>query len=273
MVWLVLSDPQPQDSVGRGRMTTDIRTPCAVCGTEVARPDPHHIEPRGRRPDLVHDPANIADVCRPCHDQLEPEGTWRVERQGDYWQTLDVQTGELICRRPIQGDQSKALALLESVGGLADYRDKDRRLLTLASLATDDEVLMLAEYGSRMRVGGAAVQMIAHYEAWMRYPNKLAPNWAEKLAKSFGCSDKAIYEDVRATELYASDEGPPLDASWYRQACHAQDRQAAVKLAHEVHEGGGSITDFRKSLGLPSANREKHECPLCHQLHVIKEGP
>ena len=248
-------------------VTTDIPRlgPCVACGGTAT--DEHHTVPRGRG----GRDSPLAPVCRACHGLLEPEGTYRIEQRGDYWYVLDLQNGDTICRRPVHGDQSRALALLESVGGLADYRDKDRRLLTLASLATDDEVLMLAEYGSRMRVGGAAVQMIAHYEAWMRYPNKLAPNWAEQLAKSFGCSEAAIYEDVRATELYANDEGPPLDASWYRQACHAADPQAAVKLAHEVHEGGGSITDFRKALGLPSANREKCTCVACGNVHNRKE--
>jgi len=248
-------------------MTTDIPRlgPCVVCGSTAT--DEHHTVPRGRGGRK----SPLAPVCRACHEMLEPEGPYRIEQREDYWYVLDIQNGDTICRRPVQGDQSKALALLESIGGLADYRDKDRRLLTLASLATDDEVLMLAEYGSRMKVGGAAVQMIAHYEAWMRCPNKLAPNWAEQLAKSFDCSEKTIYEDTRATELYANDNGPPLPASWYRQACHAPDRQAALTLAHEVHEAGGSITDFRKRLGLPSANREKCTCLTCGNVHNRKE--
>jgi hypothetical protein len=243
-------------------------TACAVCGTEVAHPDQHHTVPRGRG----GGESPLAPVCRPCHDRLEPEGTWRIERRGDFWFVLDVQNGDIICRRPVMGDQSKALALLETIGGLADYRDKDRRLLTLASLATDAEVMMLDEYGSRMRRGGAAVQMVARYEAWMRNPDKERPDWAARLAESFGCSDKAIYEDVRAARLYAEDEGPALDATWYRQASHAADPKAAVALAHKVHEAGGSITDFRKALGLPSACREKCTCGTCGNIHNKKEA-
>jgi len=194
-----------------------------------------------------------------------------VDKEGDFWVTRDSENGDIICRRPVMGDQSKALALLETIGGLADYRDKDRRLLTLASLATDAEVIMLDEYGSRMRRGGAAVQMVARYEAWMRNPDKERPDWAARLAESFGCSDKAIYEDVRAARLYAEDEGPALDATWYRQASHAADPKAAVALAHKVHEAGESITDFRKALGLPSACRERCTCGTCGNVHNKKE--
>jgi hypothetical protein len=213
----------------------------------------------------------LAPVCRACHRRLEPEGRWRIKREGDYWVTLDIRNGESVCRRPVLADQSRALALLESIGGLVDQRDKDRRLLTLASLATDDEVLMLAECGSRMKVGGAAVQVVAHYEAWARYPWKGRPHWAERLAKTFGCSAKTIYEDVAAGRLYADDPGPPLPASWYRQAAHAADPEAAVRLGHEIHEAGGTITMFRKALGLPSANRQMHACPLCGRWHAIQE--
>ena len=256
-------------------MTTDIPRlgPCAVCGHPAT--ETHHIQPRGRRPDLrdlKEHPENAAPTCHECNTRwLIPGGPWEVHQVNGMWQTLDVQSGELICRRPVKPGNTAVLSYLARAADKIDYRDSDRRVLLLVEQLADDELDSLDEIGMRYQQRGAGVRMVARYEAAMRHPFRGGAAWVGDLAKRFKCSEAAVYEDVRATELYANDEGPPLDASWYRQACHAADPQAALKLAHETHEAGGSITDFRKALGLPSANRDKCTCVACGNVHNRKE--
>lgn len=214
----------------------------------------------------------LAPVCRSCHSYLEPEGSWRVDLDGDYWVTLDVQNGDEICRRPREGNQSRALAVMEGTATLIDHRQHKEHLLALVSLASDQELKDLGEWCARMGKQSAFMSMVLHWQAWVRYPWKLAPSWSEKLAKSFGVSPGTMYEDVRVGQLFAEDTGPPIEASWYRVACHADDPKAALARAHELRGEGGSIQDFRNELRGGKPETDTHECPDCHAMHRIKKG-
>jgi len=249
--------------------------PCAVCGAPAT--DQHHTTPRGRSggtglpPDAAAGEEPIlAPVCRSCHEYLEPSGSWRVDREGDYWLVTDVQNGDEICRRPYEGGQPKALAVLESTASLIDHRQNKEHLLALVGLATDDELRGFDEWCTRMGKQSAFGRMVVHWQAWVRYPWKLAPSWSEDLAKSFGVAPSTIYEDVQVGRMFAEDTGPPIEASWYRVACHADDPKAALARAHELRGEGGSIQDFRNELRGEKAAPEMHECPDCGASHRIK---
>ncbi len=244
---------------------SQVPTPCALCGNPSQ--DMHHMLPRGRHPELVDDPENQAPVCRPCHGRLEPEGSWRLTRADGVYTVLNIQTGEVVCRRPVEGDQTKAVELLYAVTEVTDYRDKDRRLVELVARASDEDVARMYEWGGRSKRQGSAVQMVSLYELYMRRPIKTG--WAKDLAEQFGRAVVTVYEDVRAAELYVNDEGAPMDASWYRVACHASDPVKALAIGREISERGGSVSDFRKELGYSQGEWET--CSLNYR-HRIKKG-
>lgn len=60
---------------------------CRYCPANNRILDPHHIEKRSQRPDLILDPLNVITLCRPCHDWTDADpmgkqGRLKVERHG-----------------------------------------------------------------------------------------------------------------------------------------------------------------------------------------------
>jgi len=230
---------------------TDITTPCAVCGNEVAHPDPHHMEPRGRRPDLRDDPANIAPVCRPCHARLIPEGTWELKRVGDLWVTCDAATGEEICRRPVEPTGFEVVAQIQHAADILDPRGEKAALLSFLCHLSDFDLEMLDKVGAIQHQNGARVRALVRYEVYMRHPLKHgAGQWITDIAKRFDVAENTVYQDVRAAEFYAEDPGPPKDWSWYREALRSSLSMAeTLRIMNEVWETHGSVRDFRRELG------------------------
>lgn len=226
------------------------------------------METRGRAPEKRDDPANLAPVCRPCHKRLIPSGQWRVDREGDFWIVTNVQTGENVCRRPVEPKAEKALVALHMALDLLDPRDESRRFLDLLASATDDEVRAtdghLGEMANRLRYG----RMLVRHEMWLRHPLKeercaCTPRRAKAIhdvAQLCCLAENTVWEDVRAARLYIADDGMPMADSWYRVACHAPDPFEALGKAREMHGEGKSIRDFREAQG--TAN-EPWICPTC----------
>ena len=255
---------------------------CAVCG-DVAefeeRLDPHHMEPRGRRPDLVDDPVNIAPVCRRCHDRLEPEGAWSLKREGDFWFCWNVPTNELVSRRPIEPRADKGLVALNMALDLLDPRDEARHFITLLSMATDDELLAtdghLAQMGGQIRYG----RMLLRHEMWLRNPGKEElcdckerrwPQAVHDVAEKCDLAEYTVWEDVRAAQLYIADDGKPMPDSFYRIATHAEDQFAALGRAREIFEAGGTTRNLRAELGL-AREAQTCTCIKCGNVHLVKQ--
>ncbi len=57
---------------------------CTVCGRTGVRLDVDHIEPWTRRPDLALDLANLATICRRCHNR-KTHGKPKRRRNSRAW--------------------------------------------------------------------------------------------------------------------------------------------------------------------------------------------
>jgi len=60
---------------------------CRYCRANNRALDPHHIEKRSQRPDLLLEALNVITLCRPCHDWTDADpmgkqGRLKVERHG-----------------------------------------------------------------------------------------------------------------------------------------------------------------------------------------------
>jgi len=252
---------------------TDLTTPCAVCGA-VPAPHTHHIEPRGRRPDLrdlKEHPENAAPACADCNmNWLIPSGPWRVDRVGEMWVTCDATTGEEVCRRPAENRGSQALEVIHRVGELLDYRGDKAGLLALLQYLPDDDLVRVDEWAGRIEGSCARTRALSRYEYWQRCPWKEQPSWAERIGKLFGVKENTVFQDVGAARLYAEDTGPPKDWSWYREGYRLTKRLGAegvLTAMNEVWEQGGSVRDFRREMGVKEES-EMCDCPTCGNKHV-----
>lgn len=245
-------------------MTDTQPVPCVLCGQDTTHR--HHMEPRGRAPEKRDDPANLCPCCDPCHDWLEPEGTWRVRRLGGHWLVTDVRTGEEISRRPAEARGTEALTIITQVSDILDPRKEKDRLLALIAYLSDYDLQLLDEKMMRVGQSSARVRAILQYEAWRRYPWKLAPNWADKIALAFGVAPQTVRENVRTARIFAEDDGPAMDWSYYILAAHQPEPQAALETVRESWQSGGTVRQAKVALGVaePSPQVEDWDvCPTC----------
>lgn len=247
-------------------MTSQVATPCAVCGDDATQT--HHIEPRGRRPDLrdlKEHPENAAPTCHTCNfTRLIPSGPWRVDRVGDMWVTSEEENGAQVCRRPV-GGESRALALVEQTRNILDVRNPDKPILGLLRAVSDRDLFLVHEWATRIGEDITTTQALGHYEAWEREPWKQGSDWIGKLAKGFGCAESTIYEHVRAGKLWVEDDtGPPMPWSVYAICCHDNEPKKAIEIAREMWlERGSKMTMEKLRLALGQTDEEKEMC-VCH---------
>ena len=250
----------------------DIYAPCSVCGQPAT--EKHHIEPRGRRPDLRDSKENLAPTCHTCNfDWLIPKGPWRVDRVGDMWVTTEEENGAEVCRRPV-GGESKALALVEQTRNILDVRNPGKPVLALLRTVSDRDLLLVHEWGTRIGEDIVTTVALAHHEAYEREPRKQGSDWITKLAKGFGIAESTLYEHVRAGQMWVEDDtGPPMPWSVYAICCHENDPKAALATAREIWlERGSKMTmeKLRLALGQESEQLDRHECPECGAVHKVK---
>lgn len=257
---------------------SQLSAPCCICGADATQT--HHIEPRGRRPDLVdlkENPSNAAPTCARCNtDWLIPQGNWRVDRVGEQWVTTWEDSGEVVCRRPVS-IESKALVIVQRARNVLDVRDPGKPILNLLSTISDRDLLLVDEWATRMNEDVTTANALAHYEAWVREPWKRGSEWIGKLAKGFECAESTIYEHVRAGELWAEDDsGPPMPWSVYVVCCHNAKPKEALALAREMWLKDGSKLGIRKlkaALGEEPEPRDECECPVtCPHCHEAVGG-
>jgi hypothetical protein len=187
------------------------------------------------------------------------------------WVTLDVTSGEEVCRRPVEPRAIDAVAEIQHVTDLLDPRGEKDRLRAFLAYRSDSELQVLNAVASRQQRVSAAFRALVRYEAYLRYPFKLAPNWADVIGEAFGVAANTMRQDVQAARLWELDSEPAMNWSWYRTLCHAVN---GVELLQEVKEtiwaqGAGTIADLRAFLGL--VKREMHECPSCGAMHALGE--
>ncbi len=256
---------------------SQLSVPCSVCGADATQT--HHIEPRGRRPDLrdlKEHPENAAPTCARCNTEwLIPQGNWRVDRVGEQWVTTWEDSGEEVCRRPVT-TQSKALTVVEETRNILDVRNPDKRILGLLSSITDRDLLLVDEWATRISEDITTANALAHWEAWKRQPWKHGAECIKALAKGFECAESTIYEHVRAGELWAEDNGgPPMAWSVYVVCSYKDQPKAALGIARALWLKDGSKATIRKlkaALGQKPEPRDEHECPDCGRVHLRKQG-
>lgn len=248
---------------------SDTQVPCVCCGQPSSVG--HHTAPRGRSGGkaAAERAGPVVRLCVACDAMMIPEGSWNVRREGDEWVTFDP-TGEL-SRRPAEVKGSQALVVIQRVGDLLDPRGEKTNLLALFRFVSDNDLRLLDEYGMRMAAGGARIRALAQYHAYLRYPWKDAPNWAEKLAESFGVSAKTIYENVRAAALYAQTDGPTMAWSYYVAASHSPEPPEAVKVAQAMWEQSATVAQVRAALKGESGDPDWCLCPACGDRHIEKK--
>ena len=259
--------------------TYDATRTCSVCGDEAQ--DLHHPEPRGRSggKQAAEALAEPIRVCRRCHNRLEPEGSWSLKREGEFYIVRNVPTGELVSRRPIEPRADKGLVALNMALDLLDPRDEARHFITLLSMATDDELLAtdahLGQMGGQIRYG----RMLLRHEMWLRNPGKEElcdckerrwPQAVHDVAEKCDLAEYTVWEDVRAAQLYIADDGKPMPDSFYRIATHAEDQFAALGRAREIFEAGGTTRNLRAELGL-AREAQTCTCIKCGNVHLVKQ--
>jgi hypothetical protein len=185
--------------------------------------------------------------------------------------TLDVATGEEICRRPVEPRGVEVLAQVQHTADFLDPRANKCDLLTFLKHLSDSDLEVLDKIGAFQHQNGARVRALCRYEAYERWPFKEAPNWAEQIAKGFGVAENTVYQDVAAARVYVADTGPAKDWSWYREAARWVNRlglDTVLRAMNEVWEQGGKVRDFRREVGGGDEEPETCECAACGNKHV-----
>jgi len=246
-------------------------TACVCCGRMAE--EQHHIKPASRRPDLSRDEANLVPVCQECHLNLTAY-RWRVQRVGEFWHTVDAATGEVLSRR-YTAPMGAVLATPAQLLGRMLTERGGRALVRKLAVESDENLLIANRYFGTLSKAASWARALVRYEAYLRWPYREgtcahgAPMEIHHVAKLFGVAENTLFQDVRAARLYADDDtGPPMPASWYREASRGS-RLDSLTIARRLFEQGASIRALRQELGRADIGPKKHACPLCGRIHAV----
>ena len=236
---------------------------CVACGRSAD--ETHHVKPVSRRPDLARDETNLVPVCHECHGNVTAH-RWRIERAGDFWNTVDARTGQLLSRRYAAPMGAVLAGPTAELGRMLATGAEQRSFLDKLAVESDENLRLLDKSFGTLSRASSWARCLVRYEAYRRWPYKKTA--IPDLAKAFRCSTAGIYEDVRAAQLYAEDTGPPMPASWYRAASHTADPQEGLTIARQLWEQGATVAALRQRFDRSSGRAKKHKCPICGHLHA-----
>ena len=242
-------------------MTTDISLPCIRCGRPAAL-GPHgegeHHEPSKGMGGTAEEPEQVA-LCRACHDAFHGK-RFRLLINGDFVSTVSP-TGMV--------QSERALVVKEDSPDPRYWSDEKLAMMIAQALERAADMIYV--------VGQCA------YEWQRRYG--YGDKWAERLAEfvrdytghtrgysprqlEYWANEYPIFKDKpddwkllagRIAHTIASDENPQEAMGLATVSLLAGKPRMAV------------VEELRERQGKEPP--EKHECPLCGHLHVIKEGP